>query len=196
MSNDMLLRVRLSLKGRPIKTYTFAEETVTIGRDPDADIFLDNTGVSRSHAKFERTPHGYVIEDLNSANGTFVNDRQISSELIKENDVIRVGKFSLWITFAEDRRAAAESEPARKASPDTLQGTTVLSTEQLSAMLDSARENEKQHETVQASAGPVRVVGNSEPSQKRKTLVIVAIALAFLIGSAIGAGAMTWLLRH
>lgn len=193
MSDDLLLRVRLSLKGRPIKTYTFAEETVTIGRDPDADIFLDNTGISRSHAKIERTSHGYVIEDLNSANGTFVNDKQITSELIRENDVIRVGKFSLWVTFSEDRRATG-SELARRVSPDALQGTTVLSTDQLSAMLDTAKEEQPQETVQEPGANPV--VSQREPSQARKTMVILATVLAFMIGSALGAGAMTWLLRH
>ena len=57
------LQLHLSLKGRPIRDYTFVRETVSIGRDPQADIFLDNAGVSRNQARLLRTPDGWVIED-------------------------------------------------------------------------------------------------------------------------------------
>ena len=88
-----LLRVRLSLKGRPIKTYTFDQKDVSIGRDPESDICLDNAGISRLHARIERTAGGYVIEDLGSANGTYLNEQPVRREFIGHDDVVQIGKL-------------------------------------------------------------------------------------------------------
>jgi pSer/pThr/pTyr-binding forkhead associated (FHA) protein len=193
MSNDTLLKIRLSLKGRPIKGYTFDGETVVIGRDPDADIFLDNTGISRAHAKIDRMPQGgFMIEDLNSANGTYVNDKAVAKQLLNENDVIRVGKFSLWVTLSEDRRAAEESSSKRVSADEC---TTVLSGDQLSTMLNSAREIDERA-VVEGFNDPQHVGSGSWFSQPNKTVLVIAMSVAFMIGSALGAGATTWLLRH
>ena len=47
---SQILQIQLSLKGRAIKTYSFSDDEVTVGRDPDSQIALDNPGVSRAHA--------------------------------------------------------------------------------------------------------------------------------------------------
>jgi hypothetical protein len=193
MSNESLLRIRVSLKGRPIKAYTFDGETVSIGRDPDADVFLDNTGISRAHAKIARTHGGFELEDLNSANGTYLNDVAISKEPLKENDVVRVGKFSLWITVTEDRRAAAIP---RKVSPDAFQGTTVLSGDQLNNMVSSSKEHEEEQEAIQPFDKPEYEEVEAGGWQPNKSVLVIAMAVAFLLGSALGVGATTWLLRH
>ena len=87
----MMLMVSLSLKGRVVKEFTFAKDSLVIGRDPEADIFLDNTGVSRRHAKIEWTSKGYFVEDLGSANGTFLNDEEIERHILDEDDVVPRG---------------------------------------------------------------------------------------------------------
>jgi pSer/pThr/pTyr-binding forkhead associated (FHA) protein len=108
------------LKGRPIKTYTFNKEVITVGRNPEADVFLDNPGVSRDHFKLEMTSRGfYAVEDLGSANGTFLNDQPIKREYLMNNDVIHVGKFSLWVNYEEDRRG---TEDDRKRVPSSSRG--------------------------------------------------------------------------
>ena len=73
-----------------------------IGRDPDSDIFIDNTVVSTDHAVIEVKDHPesdgapeYYIKDLNSTNGTFVNDQKIQHHRLQHNDMIRVG----WNSF-------------------------------------------------------------------------------------------------
>jgi len=73
-----------------------------IGRDPDSDIFIDNTVVSSAHAVIEvkENPEAdgaaeYYIKDLNSTNGTFVNDQKIKHHRLRHNDMIRVG----WNSF-------------------------------------------------------------------------------------------------
>jgi pSer/pThr/pTyr-binding forkhead associated (FHA) protein len=126
-----LLKVRLSLKGRPIRTYTFNKKAISIGRDPGSDIFLDNTGISRNHAQIERSPGGYVIEDLGSANGTFLNTKAVKRDFVGHDDVIQIGKFSLWMGVESDRR---DGSLLPQTNPGVFEGTTVLSPDQLEAM--------------------------------------------------------------
>lgn len=71
----------------------------TIGRSPEASLFLDDVTVSRRHAQIERTPEGWVISDLGSLNGTYVNRRRIERLVLKDGDEVQVGKFKL--TFLE-----------------------------------------------------------------------------------------------
>ncbi len=70
-------------------------DVVKAGRHPDSDIFLDDVTVSRRHAEFRRTPEGYVVADVGSLNGTYVNRDRIDEVLLKNGDEVQVGKYRL-----------------------------------------------------------------------------------------------------
>src|ERR1044071_5291644 len=71
-------------------------EVVTVGRHPDSDIFLDDISVSRRHATFTRTANGYVISDLGSLNGSYVNRDRIDTDVILSGgDEVQIGKYRL-----------------------------------------------------------------------------------------------------
>jgi pSer/pThr/pTyr-binding forkhead associated (FHA) protein len=71
-------------------------DVVTVGRHPDSDIFLDDISVSRRHATFTRTPNGYVISDLGSLNGSYVNRDRIDTDVILSGgDEVQIGKYRL-----------------------------------------------------------------------------------------------------
>ena len=71
-------------------------DVVTVGRHPDSDIFLDDISVSRRHATFTRTANGYVISDLGSLNGSYVNRDRIDSDVILSGgDEVQIGKYRL-----------------------------------------------------------------------------------------------------
>lgn len=75
-------------------------EAVTVGRHPDSDIFLDDISVSRRHATFTRTDTGYVVADLGSLNGTYVNRDRIEVDVtLRGGDEVQIGKYRL-IYFA------------------------------------------------------------------------------------------------
>ncbi len=75
-------------------------DSVTVGRHPDSDIFLDDISVSRRHATFDRTPASYVVNDLGSLNGTYVNRDRIDGAItLSGGDEVQVGKYRL-IYFA------------------------------------------------------------------------------------------------
>ncbi len=68
---------------------------VTAGRHPDSDIFLDDVTVSRRHAVFRRSPDGYVVADVGSLNGTYVNRDRIDEILLSGGDEVQIGKYRL-----------------------------------------------------------------------------------------------------
>ena len=68
---------------------------LSIGRDPQCDIFLNDMTVSRHHAAIETDEKGSVISDTNSFNGVWVNDKSIDHCLLKAGDVIQIGAFCL-----------------------------------------------------------------------------------------------------
>jgi pSer/pThr/pTyr-binding forkhead associated (FHA) protein len=70
-------------------------DQVTAGRHPDSDIFLDDVTVSRRHAVFRRTSDGYLVADVGSLNGTYVNRDRIDEVLLTGGDEVQIGKYRL-----------------------------------------------------------------------------------------------------
>jgi len=82
----------------------FALEQVitTVGRHPDSDIFLDDVTVSRRHVEVERAPSGYVVRDVGSLNGTYLNHERIDGDQPMVNgDELQVGRFKLVFVAGE-----------------------------------------------------------------------------------------------
>jgi diguanylate cyclase (GGDEF)-like protein len=74
------------------RRYSLASTTaVVIGRGADCAIHIDDHSVSRKHARIEPTAHGYAAEDLGSTNGTFVDDKPITRQVLEDGDYLRVG---------------------------------------------------------------------------------------------------------
>lgn len=67
----------------------------TVGRHPNADIFLDDVTVSRKHAQFIRHGKSFEVKDLGSLNGTYLGGVRIESGLLSNGDEVQVGKFRL-----------------------------------------------------------------------------------------------------
>ena len=69
-------------------------KTLTVGRAPENDICINNITVSRKHLKVV-IGDKVMIEDLNSANGTFVNENPVKSAYITQTDSVRLGSMKL-----------------------------------------------------------------------------------------------------
>jgi hypothetical protein len=91
-ADDACLVIR-SGGGRAGETYVLHEGRVSIGRHPDAKIFLDDVTVSRNHAVVEREADHWVIVDEGSLNGTFVNRRRGDRTVLSDGDEIQIGKY-------------------------------------------------------------------------------------------------------
>jgi pSer/pThr/pTyr-binding forkhead associated (FHA) protein len=81
--------------GRAGETFPIEGERVTIGRSPEANVFLDDVTVSRNHALLVRRRDGLYLDDLGSLNGTYVNRRRIESHKLSHGDELQVGKYKL-----------------------------------------------------------------------------------------------------
>ena len=75
--------------------YALDGELVTAGRHPDSDIFLDDVTVSRRHVELRRDGDQYVVRDVGSLNGTYVNRQRIEERILVDGDELQVGKYKL-----------------------------------------------------------------------------------------------------
>lgn len=75
--------------------FELALGTLTIGRDPGADIFLNDVTVSREHAVLEISESGVALKDTGSLNGTFVNGERVCDAQLHVGDQVQVGRFQM-----------------------------------------------------------------------------------------------------
>lgn len=80
---------------KSLGTFSLGKGELTIGRNPGNDILIDNVGVSRRHAVIRWSGDRAIVEDLGSANGTFVNGEKITSHELRDGDEIVVLKHKL-----------------------------------------------------------------------------------------------------
>lgn len=79
----------------PGATYKLEKDITTIGRHPESDIFLDDITVSRRHAEIRQIDGSFVIKDVGSLNGTYVNKERVDDYTLKNGDELQIGKFKL-----------------------------------------------------------------------------------------------------
>jgi diguanylate cyclase (GGDEF)-like protein len=93
-----------------------------LGRSHRADIQLLDHAVSRQHCRLEREDEGYVLTDLESLNGTYVNGERISRVLLKDGDRIQVGASTLKFAYYDAAEEAFFLQMATAALHDPLTG--------------------------------------------------------------------------
>ncbi|WP_293936816.1 FHA domain-containing protein [Iodobacter sp.] len=90
-----MAKITLSLDGTLVKEIKLNREVFTIGRRPNNDIQIDNLAVSGEHATLTMRGSEVFIEDLNSTNGTKVNNQDVQKQHLKDGDEILIGKHIL-----------------------------------------------------------------------------------------------------
>lgn len=106
-SHFLLVHVQGTELGR-VRELT--QDELLVGRGQDADVWIGDDGVSRKHARFLRQDTTYLLEDLNSANGTFVQGERITRRILRDGDQIQLGPSAIFrfsITD-EDQKALLE----------------------------------------------------------------------------------------
>jgi predicted component of type VI protein secretion system len=131
-----MAKLSLKFENHVLKEVPIGSRPVSIGRAPDNDIPVDNLAVSNYHAKVYHEAGRLVVEDLNSLNGTFVNDLRIERATLHDGDKIHVGKHSILVDTSGD--AAVPWDMGRKASAPIVEETMVLDTKQRRDMLQAA----------------------------------------------------------
>jgi hypothetical protein len=81
--------------GRIGESFPVTGDRMSIGRRPDAEVFLDDVTVSRDHALLIRRGEHWYLDDCGSLNGTYVNRSRIESHRLEEADEVQIGKYKL-----------------------------------------------------------------------------------------------------
>ena len=104
-----------------------ADDTIVLGRSPDATIMMMDTRVSRLHARIEcdKRSRAYTIIDLGSSNGTSVNDKKIKEALLKEGDKIIIGRTVLRFSWIDAVDLAFHGDVEKLINIDDLTGLVV-----------------------------------------------------------------------
>ena len=114
----------LKFKDTKLEDYRLQKgHSLTIGRRQNNDVTIENLAVSGHHAKIDSVADGFVLVDLQSKNGSFVNEQLINSHWLKNGDVISIGKHSLDFFYSED-------EVMPDSDADKIEKTMVIDTSQ------------------------------------------------------------------
>jgi hypothetical protein len=111
-----MVRLLLKFNAAIIKELPFSKGEVSIGRKTDNDIVIDNPAVSGHHARIVQQGNEYILEDLNSTNGTFLRDRKVLKAPLRDKDEIGVAKHIL--VFLNDQESPAVPSLAEAFSSD------------------------------------------------------------------------------
>ena len=133
-----MAKLFLKFEQSVLKEVTLAQSVVSIGRLPDNVIQIDNLAVSGHHAKVYWDAGKYVVEDINSLNGTYVNDARVTRQALKDGDKVLIGKHSLefkdegFTQLSAQRTAVAE--PAAPTIPK-LESTVMFDSKRMKERL-------------------------------------------------------------
>lgn len=123
-------KLLLKFNAAVIKEVAMEKESISIGRKPDNDIVIDNPAISGHHCKLTMEGGGYYVEDLESTNGTFVNEKRIKKSGLHHNDVVGLAKHA--VVFLN------EAELADAGAPGPSSDATMVLTPQKQAELVAA----------------------------------------------------------
>src|ERR1035437_591709 len=107
-------KLLLKFNAAVIKEIPFDRDSLAVGRKADNDIVIDNPAISGHHCRISVQGGTYFVEDLDSTNGTFVNEKRIKKSGLHHNDVVGVAKHAL--VFLEDA-PPPEAAPEAPAEP-------------------------------------------------------------------------------
>src|SRR5271169_1936586 len=162
-------RLVLKFQGAILKEVPLGTRPVTIGRAPDNDIPIDNLAVSNYHARVYVEAGSLVVEDLNSLNGSFLNDIRVERAMLKDGDAILIGKHHILVDQAHDVSAPADA--LRKAPAPRVNETMVLDTQERRDMLEqAAAAGERSQLAPDRSRVPTLVVLRGRTDQKEYRL--------------------------
>ena len=95
-------------------------EPCVMGRSSKCDVQLDQESVSRNHARIQRQRHNYIIADLGSTNGTYVNDELVDEVVLRDGDQIKVGRTIFKFIVSGNMEAQYHEEIYRLMTVDGL----------------------------------------------------------------------------
>ena len=115
-------RITVKFKNKSLGDYQVRTGLpLTIGRRQKNDVVIEDMAVSGHHAKIESMGEGFVLIDLQSKNGSFVNEQIVNSHWLKHGDVINIGEHALVFS-------CADNEPTADEDMDEMERTMIIDT--------------------------------------------------------------------
>ena len=175
----------LKFKKNTIAEYTLQNgKSMTIGRRSNNDVVIENLAVSGHHAKIDSVGDGFVLTDLQSKNGCFVNEQLVTSHWLKHNDVVNIGKHTLIFSYKQD-----ESRPD-DGSGEKMDRTMVMDTNKYRDMKSKSNSQAAQKKL---EGGPMGVLsylsgGEGEVELNKKLIKIGKDSASDIVVSGLGIG--------
>ncbi len=94
-----MIKILLKFNQKVLKKFETDKDKITIGRLKDNDIHINNPSVSRQHAQIIKNQGNYLIEDLKSTNGLYLNKVRTATSYLKDGDVITIEKYALVVNI-------------------------------------------------------------------------------------------------
>lgn len=111
-------KLLLKFNAAVIKEINFGKDSLTVGRKSDNDIVIDNPAISGHHCRLSKEGGGYFIEDLESTNGTFVNEKRIKKSGLHNDDVVTLAKHALVFLNEAETAATPPSDATMVLTPE------------------------------------------------------------------------------
>lgn len=144
-----------------LRNVELVAEVTLIGRSDECDLVLSGREVSRRHCQVVKTGDGFMVEDLGSSNGTFVDRRKVDRQALRHGDRIGVGDFT--ITFNDGRGLAAAADETEVDTPGE-------ETQTLRARFDKLKEKVREQELVAALDEYQAKTERSRKAHKRRSI--------------------------
>jgi predicted component of type VI protein secretion system len=135
-----MAKLLLKFETAVLKEVTLSQGMVTIGRLPDNLVQVDNPAVSGHHAKIYWETDHYVIEDNDSTNGTYVNNKRITKTVLNDGDQVLVGKHTVVFKDAWHEDAPAEKAVVTVPTMQRMDATMMLDTRKAKEMMAQAQQ--------------------------------------------------------
>jgi ribosome-associated protein YbcJ (S4-like RNA binding protein) len=104
------------IKDKPVGQFLLERDITSIGRRSECDISIKDPAVSGSHAQIQKLGKNYVIEDLGSTNGVVYNGRKVKQQILRNNDVVKIGEHQLKFLISADAPKPARPVATAQAS--------------------------------------------------------------------------------
>ena len=125
--------LKLSFKKKTLENFRVRKGySLTIGRKKNNDIIIENLAVSSYHAKIDSVGDEFVLVDLQSKNGSFVNEKLVASHWLKPGDVISIGKHTLVFDSSDDEEWTGDGT-------DEIEKTMAMDTSKYRSMVDKSK---------------------------------------------------------
>lgn len=162
-----MAEIIVKFEDKIIERVVTEKKRISIGRTNENDIVLENRAVSRKHAMIEFNNNAAVIIDNESLNGTFVNHRKITEEVLRNEDTVTIGKYAL---VYHTEATAGDDDMAG------MDGTMVLNTRKQKELL----ENDRVERQIVAKYGGSVLIGeeNAEFAEYRLDREVTTIGKA------------------